>query len=329
MIFNVPHHDQLNEIALLLYYEAWEGILSTKHKIDDASSQDFFEQNQLEHLKKGLLRELAADEAKLAQSIEIGLKAKIAQISPYLILKEPHKRYSRNPKDVGFSEFMTLDASELIGAVHSLTDAKLSENFCRLFDQIRSRRNVFQHLGMNEMELNIDQNFEIAAISYLELWPDSPWLTRWIDTKSSRWHAAYYDYKNTSEHGDVFMEWPYVRKYLKPEIFKRMFNAKETDVCFIHADCFEQADVRLSGLEPTKDYCTAYAAGNNMLHCIACNEAFSARPIECDICDSSSFEDATMFSGRRCLRCYARLDATPVSDRLKLWVDEDPFSDDG
>jgi hypothetical protein len=90
----------------------------------------------------------------IQQSNELALKAKIRSVSPFLLLLGSERRFSTTPKAVDFSEFKTLDAVELPGAVNTFRETHLSDKFIQSYNEIRSIRNKIAHLGYFNKQFN-------------------------------------------------------------------------------------------------------------------------------------------------------------------------------
>jgi len=91
--------------------------------------------------------ELATALALVQQAAEFYLKARIASVSPWLLVRTEPKDFPK-PKlgeAASFSEFRTLDAQDLIRVSNAVFDEILSEEFTREFDAKRAQRNAGTH----------------------------------------------------------------------------------------------------------------------------------------------------------------------------------------
>lgn len=79
--------------------------------------------------------------------MELGLKARIAEVSPYLLIANDPKDWPRRIAldDTFFSEFRLLDAADLVKVHNSLISPRLSDDFARFWDQVRRDRNKILH----------------------------------------------------------------------------------------------------------------------------------------------------------------------------------------
>ena len=81
------------------------------------------------------------------QGMELALKARIARVSPYLLIGRDPKDWPRRvaSEDTSFGEFRSLDAADLIKVHNSLNSPRLSDEFAHFWDQVRRDRNKILH----------------------------------------------------------------------------------------------------------------------------------------------------------------------------------------
>lgn len=91
-------------------------------------------------------RRLGSAVALIHQGLELGVKANIAQISPYLLIaNSPERMPGYQPTGTPFSEFRTLDAKDLLHVHDLFTAVRLPNDFKELFEDGRRLRNQFIH----------------------------------------------------------------------------------------------------------------------------------------------------------------------------------------
>ena len=91
----------------------------------------------------------------LQQSLEIFLKSMIAKVSPFLLIGGEPRQWPTPAKtgNVDFSDFRTIDATDLCRVVNTVSDTKLSNSFVQLYNDIRVRRNKIAHLNTGSLVL--------------------------------------------------------------------------------------------------------------------------------------------------------------------------------
>jgi hypothetical protein len=86
------------------------------------------------------------------------------------------QRFSKSPRDVDFSNFRTIDAVDLPGAVNTICAKPLSDRFIQTYNQIRALRNKITHLGQTRDPFDPDEMIRVLVFQYTELWKDRAWL---------------------------------------------------------------------------------------------------------------------------------------------------------
>lgn len=129
MINNVPAADELRLVSLRLYFKAWGDTTSiiTEWAEYGGYLAESEQGDQEAGTRAGWEQYIAAAQSDLQgvytliqQSQEIGLKAQICEVSPFLLLKRTDVKPAEGERNVwDFTDFPALDASELI-RVHNM-----------------------------------------------------------------------------------------------------------------------------------------------------------------------------------------------------------------
>jgi len=99
----------------------------------------------------------------LFNSAEVYLKAKIAEKSVYLLLKD----IKDAKKDISFFECQTIEAAELPGIYEGISNMKLSNGFKASYDSLRKERNKVIHLGRSN-SINTRKDLIVAFLFLVE-----------------------------------------------------------------------------------------------------------------------------------------------------------------
>ena len=83
----------------------------------------------------------------IQQGIELFLKGRIAEVSPFLlIVRDPREYPKANATgDIPFSEFRSIDAADLVKISNAVCSERLGDDFRTFFDEVRRQRNSFIH----------------------------------------------------------------------------------------------------------------------------------------------------------------------------------------
>lgn len=150
MITDLPTAEDIDGSALALLNMAWETALGVfrlpenselENWDDDGSVRAEYHEARQPALRHALVM--------VHQAQELGIKARIAAVSAYLLLTgEPRLWPAKcDKRPTSFEEFRTIDASELIRVHDTVCAAPLDANFTRLFEEGRRARNKIVHLG--------------------------------------------------------------------------------------------------------------------------------------------------------------------------------------
>lgn len=223
----------------------------------------------------------------LQQAIELALKARVCAVSPYLLLLDTGVKFSISSKQIDFAELRTLDAVDLPGAVNTLTDNPVSDEFVTSYTRLRSLRNKITHLGEASVSLEPDEVFRQAVLLYINMWPDRRWLSDRLRFASQTRRAWLHDGKYTSVHMEVLQEWPVDIELLTNREFKKLFGHDRSKRRYLCHRCVYEGDTRYAGLE--KPGCgTAYLdAIGTAVTCIMCGETSSVDRRKCPSCDGN------------------------------------------
>jgi hypothetical protein len=184
MIIDVPSHDELRETAIGWLNLAWEVTIETLVSFKETVSyleEDLDEEPPVRardvywHDKRYKLNNAVA---LLQQSIELLLKARIAEISPYLLIAgDPHTWPKIDDNgEVSFLEFRTIDASQLIRVAGIATASQLPSDFKAFFERVRIQRNKIAHLNAGNMRIEAHKILVDILTAYKFFYPDDNWV---------------------------------------------------------------------------------------------------------------------------------------------------------
>jgi len=105
------------------------------------------------------------------------LKARICEVSPYLLLKRTDiKPTKANTNTWDFTDFPTIDATELIRIHNTFCSTSLSKDFQIQYEEIRRNRNKISHLGIYRQGIDPRLIIDILQMNYAELYPGRRWM---------------------------------------------------------------------------------------------------------------------------------------------------------
>jgi hypothetical protein len=218
LIENVPTAAELRTVSLRLYFKAWADITEIvtewgryntlsmpawvleKEHFYLETGEDSEKNNTVEWHEyiEAAQSDLQGIYTLIQQSQEIGLKARICEVSPFLLLKRTDIRPTEAGNSIwDFTDFPTIDASELVRVHNVFCSTLLSKEFQTHYDEIRRNRNKISHLGIYRQRIDPQLIIDIMQMQYAELYPGRRWmedrlhfatLHRWADYADSEFN---------------------------------------------------------------------------------------------------------------------------------------------
>lgn len=338
MIINVPDHNELEEVSLRLLFKAWAQIASiitewdtfanertAGHNLTSVDDEDERKPtaDELEELEKDRKRYLKSAQNDLQsiytliqQSQEIGLKARICEVSPYLLLKK--KTASAIDKDTSTFDFLdmpTHDAGELPDIHDTFYKQTLSKKFRNIYDSIRRNRNKIYHLGIYRNEIDPTALIETIINQYIELYPHRRWWDDRLSFATHRW-TELIEYDDWTELTSIIQEMSRLEEHLSDEQFQFLMEHNRTIERLICYHCVSSASLEKFDLH-CSDLPTAYRIeGKTQVRCVVCNEITEIAPEKCiNPGCGGEFKSMHEYEMDRCMKCGSTLD--DVKDTLQ------------
>lgn len=222
----------------------------------------------------------------LFQGIEILLKYKISEISPYLLIETKQSKWKKTDKnDIDFDSFATVDTTSILNLYNGIYETPLSEEFNRIFHRFKDIRNKSMHLGAI-VDLSHEEIVKCILLVHKEL------VGRYAWTKSRRRYlegSAGLNLKRECKEGNIVnkinSEILYCLSKLKSEDANCFFGCACDDVLVICVKCF---DTMLFELD---DFFDVNAANNSFTAYIT--DAYGESVAECICCGHREFFDNT------------------------------------
>ena len=305
MIVNIPPWADLQTISLQLYFKAWDEATSVVTDFRAVYDDEGWEEGWREYLDAAQT-DLQGTYTLIQQSQEIGIKALIAQVSPFLLLKRHETRpIAPNAMEYDFSDFPTIDAGELLRVHDTFCDRRLSEAFAVEFDKLRRGRNKIAHLGLFNQKLDPHELLSLLLLQYEELYPNRHWLPDRLDFASKgRFSEMDFEGHWHVEAHVLQALWEVVPD-LSPEQFKIVFGHAPEDERFICLDCAYALERHTEGNEPyPADIPTAYRIRTDTVQCAMC---LKEHQVKDGVCANPDCEGRTLAAhvehGDECLTC--------------------------
>lgn len=316
MIINVPSADELTSVSLRLYFKAWAEVTSiledwSRH-FDMRRSRSFgggrpekFEpDDDWRAYLENAQNDLQGIYTLVQQSQEIGIKARICEVSPYLLLKGLQaKPVAEGSVDYDFTDFQTIDAAELVRVHNMVCDHRISPVFRELVEDIRRNRNKIHHLGILNRSLDPHAVIDVLQLQYSELYPRRRWMAdrikfgsvhRWSDWMESDFNAT----------TGAMLELHDLEPMLTPNQFKRLTGHGPSKRRYICHYCVREANFQETSVAPSLAPTAFRLKGEMKIRCVLCDETEELIAERCtgDNC-RCVFTTVDPNGERRCVGC--------------------------
>lgn len=267
MVLNIPTPNDFYQSGKELFNFAWDATSRLLIDLDQAEDFGFDKTEVSDNYWIAARRTLTTSMTIVQQGVELILKGKIAEISPYLLISgvpsqwpSPYER-----KDVEFAEFRTVDAQDLIRILDTFSPATLSPEFSERFHALRERRNVMMHSVAGNISISVIEVVDAILYMHRTMFPDENWGTV---------RRAFLDISPDSEIGGgefstnrTCWEMSLVRDLLKPAEVLSYLRIDKKQRAYLCPACLWAAntdggfDYKLAVLHPkspdaTRLYCT-------------------------------------------------------------------------
>jgi hypothetical protein len=300
MIINVPTSEDLNRAALRLYFTAWASLMEIAADFELEYPEDSGEwsQEKTEYLDC-CQSDLQSCCTLMQQSNELALKARIAEVSPFLLLFRNDRKLRVKPEDVDFSDLRTLDAYDLPRAVNSFCAHPLNETFIADYEFVRGLRNKIIHLGSVDQQFEPDALLKLMIRQFIELWPGRGWLAERLKYARSSRSAFFDDGKWRSAEGDVLSELEKTFTRFTKSEFKRLIGFEKSERRYLCPSCVYDSHIRNTGIDLSECRSAFLIIDAGVVRCAMCEQDYQVTREICEIYECNG----DVISKGMCLTC--------------------------
>ncbi len=303
MLVNIPTAVELNEIALRLYFDAWQRALTIVRNFKSVfdcenwpwESNSIWTEEWNDYLDQAQ-SELGAIAATAQQSAEVRLKSIVCETNPYILLLRSDLKLKEAGGDLDFADQRTLDAADLPAAVRTLTPFPLADTFLQTYQELRRLRNKVMHIGMHQSHLEPQKLIRILSEQYVALWPDGRWLFRRVEFDGNSATAFFHDGRWSSAHSGIMEELPTTIALFDNEHFRKCIGTTKSSMTGHCPVCKNYTASKAgSETEPTVSRTGAHSA-----KCYMCEVDLGLEVSETDCDCGSNLLATTSSSGDLC-----------------------------
>jgi hypothetical protein len=178
MITDIPGSADFSRSSVNLLHLGWTVAYDVLGELDEADLPSWDDDGSVaSHYLEMAQPELANALALLMQSQEMGLKGRIAAVSPYLLIGRDPRDWPRkcDTSDVAFADFRSADAADLIRIHDTVSENRLPLGFVKLFEATRRRRNIAVHTVSKAPRITPSEIFLNVLLIAQHLHPHIHW----------------------------------------------------------------------------------------------------------------------------------------------------------
>jgi len=301
MILEVPSSDDFKNHGIDYLNIGWGTVLDILISLEDA--RECHDEAYLEEMGADFWgaaeRELATALSLIEQGAEFLIKARICEVSPWLLITRNPSEWPRgcSQQNVNFSLFRTIDAQDLIKVHDTFSAQRIDTEFVEVFDLLRQQRNSIVHTVDKTMKLTASKLIEQVLIVSDQLLGSRSWLRHRLEFLERDRHNELYPSEGGSNY-KVAREFIAIASALKPAELRRFFNFNKRQRSYRCPECTNldwNYDCKTAQLTPNFPQSTT-------IHCFACGHDFT---IERTVCEDSDCKGNVFDPGYgRCLTCW-------------------------
>jgi hypothetical protein len=271
-------------------------------QLDEAGYYGFDPEEIRDSYWEAAKRSLTTSIAIVQQGVELLLKGKIAEISPYLLISDQAARWPSpyTGTAVDFSQFRTIDAQDLIRVHDTFASNLLDAEFSKNFHSRREQRNVIMHSTGKHVAVHVTEVIESILFAHKALFPQESWLSvrrSFLENDPSiALGSGDYVTNNISHEASIIIQ------LLTPGQVKKYFSIDKKQRSYICPACLNLAntdagfDYKLAVLRPK-------SAKATKLYCPICDAEHDVERINCS--DDECLGNVLDANTGTCLTCGA------------------------
>lgn len=300
MITDLPAAGDLDNSARSLLNMAWDTALGVFRLLerteletwdDDGSVREDYHAARQPALRHALVM--------VHQAQELGLKARIAAVSPYLLLGGEPRLWPARPdrQPTSFEEFRTIDASDLVRVHNTVCATPLDANFMRMFEEGRRARNKIVHLGGHRIVSDARDILILILETHAALYPDIRWAAARMDHELN---DGYSIAGGTGVETSLLNDFALLQQVVAPRYIRQHFGFDKRRRSFMCLGCSsDQLD-----WEDGSRFAQLVEGSEDQMTCAVCTRTAMVRRETCGVdgcrCDALSTYD---YKWGTCLHC--------------------------
>ena len=303
MITNLPTSTDYYTSGKELFNFAWETTASLLVEIDESycGDDEQLKSEISEAYWAAAKRTLTTALTVMQQGVELIIKGRIAEVSPYLLISDaPSQWPSPYSGPIDFERFRTIDAQDLIRVHDTFSETKFGAKFVEKFHDLRVQRNTVLHSAAKSVSVTVAEVIDSVLYMHKSLFPDESWFkvrreflrnapsaqlgSDEFVTNRTCWEASF---------ALKLLGRSQVESYLRVDKKQHLYLCPE---CLSDSNMDGGFEHKLAALQPKGPQTTS-------LYCPVCDKSHSVTRKDC--VDPECLGNVVTSDGNQCLTCAA------------------------
>ena len=242
MINNIPTCEDFYTTGRELLDIAWDMTAKLLVNLDEAEYYGIDTKAVSEEYWRLADRQITTALAITQQGIELLIKGRICEVSPFLLIADPPAKWpsQREGETVEFSKFRTLDAQDLIQVHDTCSPIQFDSDFVNKFNELRQTRNIIMHSPSRSLDVQVGEVIDALLQMHNSLFPNVSWA-------KVRKNALEFSPNTALESNDfisneINRELSLIIKLLKPSKVAKYFKIDKKNRAYLCPECYYQAN---------------------------------------------------------------------------------------
>lgn len=178
MITNIPIADDYYTSGKELLNFAWDTTANLLIEFDQADYYGYDESEISDAYWAAAKRTLITAVTIVQQAVELIIKGRIVDVSPYLLISDIPSRWP-SPYEGGaidFELFRTIDAQDLIRVHDTFANQAFDAHFVEKFHNLRAVRNIVMHSAGKKISVPVAEVIDSVLYMHNALFPGESWF---------------------------------------------------------------------------------------------------------------------------------------------------------
>lgn len=299
LVTGIPSSEDFYESGRGLLDLSWDMVAGLMTDHDEATNYSMDLDEYSDEYWQSAKRHLTTALSIMQQGVELTLKGKIAELSPFLLLADPPQKWPSpyRHEELEYSAFRTIEAQDLIRVHDTFIEMQLPDEFVGRYHGLRLKRNTLMHTVNKNLAVHAAEIIDALLYMHSILLPGENWASIRVAYLRTMPSAVFSG--EDFAINQVCWELSLVFDLLKPAQVLQHFNINKRQRRYLCPKCNNESSgdwefiYKLAVLDPNEPSSTT-------LFCPVCN---AKHRILRKPCSNSSCKSNVLSSENLCLKC--------------------------